>query len=97
MFKNISINLTAPICQCELEKLSWQIFLDPEGKCGLMVQCQTCKSTLTVPNSQFRAFFVFDSKYPGKKELPKENKSEEYDAEFLKGLRIKTDGKADKT
>jgi hypothetical protein len=62
VFKDIVINLTGPICDCDVQSLGWNVDLG-----DLTVQCLICKTTLMVPSKKFRARFDLDVKYPGKK------------------------------
>lgn len=92
MFKNITINLTAPICKCRVQKLSWTIYKDEKQNSCLSISCETCKTQLKIPYEQFLGHFALDNPYPGP-EPPKENLSAKtgYDDKFLKNLHIKTD------
>jgi len=59
-FKNITINMANPICQCVADEgknlYSWGIaqFLDGPG---LRVSCSKCNMELLVPHDKFRANF----------------------------------------
>lgn len=67
MFKNVTINLTAPICDCPVQNLHWAIGSNKEGRHHLTVSCGTCKTELTVPHGKFLAHFHLDVPYPGAK------------------------------
>jgi len=67
VFKGIDIKLTGPICDCDQLDISWYIIDGP----GLGLKCKTCNVELRIPNSKFRATFVLDRSYPGKKEIKK--------------------------
>ena len=68
MFKGIDIKLSGPICDCDERNLAWGIHQDSTGP-GLYIECNTCKTKLQVPNKRFKAGFIFDTPYPGKKEI----------------------------
>lgn len=63
VFKNISINLTGPICSCEFEDLSWGPHPVENGY-GLTLSCIRCGTKLVVSREKFRALFSFDKGYP---------------------------------
>lgn len=65
MFKRISIYLTDPICPCEEQKLSWTVKQTEAGP-SLSVWCNSCGTSVLVPNAEFKASFTFDRPYPGK-------------------------------
>ncbi len=67
MFKRATIELTGPICDCEIQNLGWDIGNEGVGKPTLEIICKTCKTRLTVSNEKFRATFILDQSYPGKK------------------------------
>ena len=58
MFKNITINLERPICNCRNGDLIWGIFFDKEQKAGLTIGCKSCNMEVNVPNNLFRANFA---------------------------------------
>lgn len=70
VFQRVDIRLSEPICTCEEQNLAWGIVRDVDGKTGLEISCETCKVKLLVPHSVFRARWVFDRGYPGKKPAP---------------------------
>lgn len=63
MFKRIDINLKGPICQCPKKNLGWNISL-VKNKYTLVIQCETCLTTLQVGPDQCRAYFNLDQEYP---------------------------------
>lgn len=72
MFKRIRIELTGPICNCPEQKLAWAVPHDHNGKSILKVFCETCGTTLLIPNEKFVACFALDQAYPGNpQEQPK--------------------------
>lgn len=60
VFKQVTLELTGPICQCEKKNLSWAL---PNGN-SLKLTCNTCDTQLLVPHKQFTAAFKFDEMYP---------------------------------
>jgi len=81
MFKNITINLTEPICTCPELDLSWYII--PGSEQGLRIYCKTCKVELNVPNKSFLAHFKLDKSYP--KDAKSEEKPLAKVLQFVKG------------
>ena len=63
MFKGIDIKLSGPICDCETQNISWYIIEGP----GLGLKCETCNTELRIPRTKFRAGFILNTPYPGKK------------------------------
>lgn len=63
MFKGIDIKLAGPICDCDEMSISWYIISGP----GLGIKCNTCQTELRIPHGKFRAGFVLEKSYPGKK------------------------------
>ena len=70
MFKNLNIQLTHPICNCEEQMLQWSIS-NVDGKAVINFECQLCKSCLRVPYDKLTATIALDVPYPGPKLLPK--------------------------
>ena len=73
MFKNLTINLTGPICGCTVDEgdnapLSWGLSLTDEGM-TLIMKCKKCKTKVYVPTSTIGAHFNLDEGYP-KEEAP---------------------------
>jgi hypothetical protein len=68
MFDLAILHLSGPICKCLEQNLSWAItFTTGEvKKAGLKIICSTCKTTLEIPNSEFKARIVLKEPYPGK-------------------------------
>jgi len=99
MFKNISINLTGPICKCESQDLGWGIELDKDSRVCLVVFCKICHTKIHIPNQQFVAYFSLEKGYPKGTLPPRENmdiakEAEENDKKFLKDLHITPDLKS---
>lgn len=69
MFKGITINMRAPICECTNQALTWSIMHESTTTTGvsygLSIQCKTCGTVLHIPSKQFRANYYFDTPYPG--------------------------------
>lgn len=86
MFKSVSINLTGPICGCDVQKLGWYCFNDGPGH-GLTIQCETCKTSLRVPQSGFIAHFKLDTSYPGKPKTKEQMVDEKWDVVPTDGTR----------
>jgi hypothetical protein len=57
VFKNITINLERPICNCKNGNLDWGIHID-DNKAGLSIRCVSCNMLVKVPNNLFRANFA---------------------------------------
>lgn len=72
MFKNLTINLSAPICSCTPQEYSWGIGFNIDCRTELHLTCKGCKTELIIPNKKFVAEFNID-----KKEDKKENKEED--------------------
>lgn len=91
MFKQITISLDGPICQCTERNLAWGPFADKDGKFGLKVWCRTCDTALWVPNSQFGARFDLAKEYPEgvKTENEAEKKKKEALVEEARGAKEK--------
>lgn len=64
MFKNISINLKNPICQCKKQDLYWNVFMDKGNRPYLLLGCNTCKTQLQINPNEFKAHFNFETEYP---------------------------------
>lgn len=80
MFKDITINLTGPICSCREQALSWWPDKDEKGRPTLVLKCKTCATKLIVSNEKFIAGWSLDTPYPGKKkEEPPKPKLEALD------------------
>lgn len=68
MFKRIIIELTEPVCKCEVQDLNWSV---PDGL-SLKIECKKCKTFLVVGTDAFKAAIVFDQPYPKiKKDEPR--------------------------
>lgn len=80
MFKKITIHLRYPLCSCDKEDLAWAITMDAQGKAGLRLICNTCKTQVTVPPDQFKATFDFAHPYKIPKGTPEKKEP------HLKGL-----------
>ncbi len=63
MFKRITIELTEPICDCEKMNLGWTPVRHGKGY-GVVLDCHTCGTSVTIPYEKFTARFVFDTPYP---------------------------------
>lgn len=92
MLKNISINLTGPICKCEKQHLGWGMYTDG----GMRIFCNTCSVEVKIPHMQLLAYFTLDVGYPRgiwqKNEESKINPGiSKADKDFLKGLNMKND------
>jgi len=68
VFSRIQIQLTGPICDCDVQDLSWWISRDGDGRSGLVVECNGCGCELRIPNKRFKACFQLDKPYPGRKD-----------------------------
>lgn len=70
-FKNLSINLSNPLCSCSPEEgkapYAWAVLLGEDGP-GLKIHCPKCKVELRIPNEKFRAHFNIEN--PNKKASP---------------------------
>ncbi len=66
MFKRIVIKLSGPICTCEVQDLSWALSGGFGVKHSLVIQCNTCQTSLHVGPSKFVAAFDLEVDYPGK-------------------------------
>ena len=55
MFLNLSINLSGPICTCKVNMGWW--FETRESDVFLLVHCETCGVTLTIPTDKIGANF----------------------------------------
>ena len=55
VFKDITINLTGPICSCREQALSWWPDKDEKGRPTLVLKCKTCATKLIVSNEKFIA------------------------------------------
>jgi len=60
MFKDISINLTGPICRCHEQKLRFAI----TRRRNAIIFCPTCGMRIDVPADQFYGQFILDTPYP---------------------------------
>lgn len=69
MFRLAQFHLDGPICSCEEQELSWSLFEDKTGF-GLRISCKTCETQLVIPYTKFKARFVLERPYPGKKQAP---------------------------
>lgn len=65
MFKKIVIHLTEPICPCDEQRLVWTVKHTEDGS-SLAVWCSECKTSMHVPNKEFKASFNLEKPYPGK-------------------------------
>lgn len=63
MYKNITINLSGPICSCIECNLKWDI-----GSNYAKFSCLTCNIQLIVPFDKLAYHFKLDKPYPGKPE-----------------------------
>ena len=61
MFKDITINLSGPICKCDEENLAWFLSLD-----RMYISCNNCKIELCIPINKMYHSFNLDKPYPGK-------------------------------
>ena len=76
MFKKAIFHFSEPICNCEQSDLDWTVDYI-SNKISLCAVCQTCKSTVIVPQEKFLACFLFDKPYPkGQKSKNKTNGSQ---------------------
>lgn len=65
MLKDITINLTGPICNCESFDLGWGIMTEGRGeRANFKVVCHSCKTMLTIPVQQLIATFTMEQSYP---------------------------------
>lgn len=69
MFKNITINLTGPICSCAKQNISFQIWINKSGFPGLILVCKDCTTELVVPHSNFIGKFNLDNPYPADQKI----------------------------
>ena len=76
MFKNITINLSGPLCSCAEASLTWSVGKDTKSKSILSLRCSTCGTALVVPHNKFVAKFHLDKPYPGKSEKEPEDDKE---------------------
>ncbi len=60
MFKNITINLSGPICSCKKKDLAWTV----NHLHGLEIWCKVCGIKISVPKTHFRAGCDLDVPYP---------------------------------
>lgn len=66
MIKNITINITEPICKCEVQNLAWDCLSVPNI---FVVHCLVCKTQLQVKiKESLVAHFKLDKLYPKSKE-----------------------------
>ena len=56
MFKNLTIQLEKPICDCGSEHLKWNI--NTPG--ALTVWCASCQQSLVIGKDELRASFAFE-------------------------------------
>jgi hypothetical protein len=61
MFKDITINLTEPVCTCEEKNLSWGFSTDNKS---VFIRCETCKTLVFIPREKLTGNFHFDEPYP---------------------------------
>lgn len=59
MFKNITINMDYPICNCDTLNLGWGIWQDDNKNNCLSLECRTCKTLLKISHDTFKAQFAF--------------------------------------
>ena len=96
MFKNVTINLTGPICNCETYNLTWSIWMDEKNRPGLAIICKSCKTKLFVQNEKFLGYLILEKGYPGDPAVNNEVTKEKGwcskdDGKFLNGLGVSTD------
>lgn len=87
-FKHVEICLTEPICTCDKQNLSWNIYFDGNERASIHIFCKKCRSKLIVPHDKFVASFKLDKPYPkpysdDKKSEEKENQPPPQDPFFL--------------
>jgi len=63
MFKNITINLSEPICSCNEQNLKWII---SATDWSAQFICKTCNVKLTIPMEKLFYSFKLDKDYPGR-------------------------------
>jgi hypothetical protein len=60
MFKDITINLTEPICNCEEKKLRFGFTNDD----SIYIRCTICETRINVSKQHFVGSFHLDRPYP---------------------------------
>lgn len=60
MFKDITINMDYPICDCDTLNLVWGIWRDEKNNNSLYLECNTCNAVLKIAHRNFKARFTFN-------------------------------------
>lgn len=71
-FRDITINLTGPICTCTEQAITWGIKTVEGGYFNLYFTCRECKTHLNVPHKKLIAHYRFDTPYPADRPRPKD-------------------------
>jgi hypothetical protein len=64
MFKKIELHLTGPICDCNNDgNIAWTLLADRNGESELLLFCQICNTSLTIPHKKLESYLIYGEKH----------------------------------